>query len=46
VRVQFLGYDVRTLLKSCLDIIDMQRREEPVPLLTLIPAQFSHEVAE
>lgn len=46
VPVQFLGYDVRTLLKSCLDIIDLQRRDESVPLLTRIPAQFSHEVAE
>jgi len=32
-----LGYDVRAVLKTCVDLIDAQRRGEPVPDVTGMP---------
>lgn len=39
-----LGFDCRRLLKTCVDYIDMQRRGEQPPAMTLIPAVFESEL--
>jgi len=42
--VQRLGYDCRTILQTCIDLIDRQRRGEPVPTLTSVPAVFEDDL--
>jgi hypothetical protein len=38
-----LGYDVRSLIRICIERIDQQRRGERWPALTLVPALFEDE---
>lgn len=39
-----LGYDISAVLRTCLDLIDRQRRGETLPPTTTIPAQFEDEL--
>lgn len=39
-----LGFDVRQVLNTCLDVIDRRRRHEDVPLITKINPLFDDEV--
>jgi DNA-binding LacI/PurR family transcriptional regulator len=39
-----LGYDARTVLQTCIELIDRQRRGESVPAVTRIEAKFEEEV--
>ncbi len=43
--VQRLGFDARSVLTACLDLIDRQRRGETVADFTLIPAYFEEELS-
>lgn len=45
VPVNRLGYDARTVVKACIDIIDAQRRGETPPHVTVIDAVFEHETS-
>ena len=42
--VQRLGYDCRTVLQTCVGLIDQQRRGESVTGLTSVPAVFEDEL--
>ena len=42
--VRLLGYDANLMLRACVDLIDRQRRGEPVPGETLVPALWEEEV--
>ena len=44
VPVKRLGFDVREILRRCLDNIDMERRGEKPPRVTLVPAVFEEEI--
>jgi DNA-binding LacI/PurR family transcriptional regulator len=44
--VRLLGYDANLLLRTCVDLIDRQRRGEPVPGKTLVPMLWEEEVSE
>ena len=39
-----LGYDIRAALRTAIDLIDRQRRGEPVPEMTRLPALFEKEL--
>lgn len=41
-----LGFDVRQLLTLCIERIDQQRRGEPAPELTLLPAVFEQQATQ
>ena len=43
LRVRRLGFDAHLILKKCMESIDMQRRGEQPPPLTLIPSIFEVE---
>ncbi len=43
--IKRLGFDCRTLMNRCLELIEMQRAGETPPPLSLIPAQFAEEIA-
>ena len=38
--VRRLGFDARLILRQCMEYIDRQRRGEPPPPMTLVPAVF------
>lgn len=42
--VTWLGFDLRRVLRICLDLIDRQRAGERVPPVTAVSAQFANEV--
>jgi len=42
--VKRLGYDIRETLRTCIHLIDRQRRGEEVPQLNQIPALFEEEL--
>ena len=42
--VRLLGYDANLMLRTCVDLIDRQRRGEQVPGETLLPALWEEEV--
>ena len=44
VPVKRLGYDIRAVLKLCIEIIDCQQRGEPTEPVTHVPAQFEDEL--
>ena len=41
-----LGFDSRQILDLCIDLIDRQRKGQPVPGQTLLPAVFESEVQQ
>src|SRR6185295_6183072 len=41
-----LGYSIRQALRTCLDVLDRQRRGETVPPATKIPALFEEEAGK
>lgn len=43
--VRRLGVDSRVLMARCLELIDLQRRGQPFPAETLLPAVFESEVS-
>jgi GntR family transcriptional regulator of arabinose operon len=44
VPVTRLGFDIRRVMATCIESIDLQRRGEPAPRHVMIPAQFEHEI--
>jgi len=44
VPVTHLGYDISKVLALCIDLIDKQRQDEPVPDLTVIDPLFENEL--
>jgi len=44
--VKRLGYDIGEMLRTCIDVIDRQRRGETVPRETVLPALFEEELVE
>jgi DNA-binding LacI/PurR family transcriptional regulator len=44
-QLRWLGYDARTVLETCLDLLDRQRRGAAVAGLTKIAAMFEDEVS-
>jgi DNA-binding LacI/PurR family transcriptional regulator len=45
VPVSRLGYDARTVLRACMDVIDAQRRGETPPHVTMIDPVFEDEAS-
>ena len=43
VPVSRLGYDARTVLKACMDVIDAQRHGQTPPHVTMVDAVFEYE---
>jgi DNA-binding LacI/PurR family transcriptional regulator len=41
-----LGFDTQAILRVCIDLIDRQRRGEPVPGITKVPAVFENELGQ
>lgn len=44
VKVKWLGFDIRDVLTTAMNLIDEQRRGRPAPKTTLIPPVFEEEV--
>jgi hypothetical protein len=44
--IKRLGFDARHTLRVCIQSIEMQRRGETPPAITMLPALFDHEVPE
>jgi DNA-binding LacI/PurR family transcriptional regulator len=42
--VKRLGYDVRECLRTCVTLIDRQRKSQPVPAAVTVPARFEEDV--
>jgi len=40
--MKLMGFDVPKILEQCLNLLELQRRGEPVPALTKAPAVFGH----
>lgn len=45
VPIKHLGYDVRLILKKCLQVLSMQQDGRTAPVMTRIPAMFESELA-
>jgi DNA-binding LacI/PurR family transcriptional regulator/DNA-binding transcriptional regulator YhcF (GntR family) len=44
VPVTRIGWETRKILAACIDCLDAQRRGEPLPVITPVPAVFESEV--
>jgi len=45
VPVKFIGYDVRQIMRTFIDIISRRRRGEDVPPITVVPAYMDDQIA-